>query len=264
LVVPRLLEIERALSHALVEGDDALAARYILADGLASAARLAIHRNNFLVTVTKALRLSFPAVDRLVGTAFFDSAARTFIAEHPPRSAWLDEYGARFPEFLANFAPAASLAYLPGVARLEWAVSRALHAADADPLDLARLAAIDLRQHGRIAFAPHPSVGLVRAEHPVDAIWRSVLAADDAAMAAIDLGAGPVWLIVQRFDTGLDVRRLGGDAEWCFTAALCTGRPLQEAIDAAPEADAAVVLADHLAAGLFVDFALTDREPEVP
>lgn len=258
--MPTLLEIERAVCRALVEGDDAAAVHHIVADGLASTARLDIYRNTFVATLTKALRLSFPAVDRLVGAVFFDSAARLFIERHPPRSAWLDEYGAGFPEFLANFAPAAALAYLPGVARLEWAVSCALHAADADPLDLARLAAINPNEQGRIALVPHPSIGFVCADYPVDEIRRSVLAADDAAMAAIDLGAGPVWLLVQRFDTGLNVRRLG-EAEWRFTAALCAGRPLDEAIAAVPDADAAMMLANHLAAGVFIDFALTGREP---
>ena len=55
-----------------------------------------------------------------------------------------------FPEFLARFPPAASLAYIADVARLEWAVNRALHAPDAAPLDVARLAD---RAGGR---GPHP------------------------------------------------------------------------------------------------------------
>jgi len=38
---------------------------------------------------------------------------------------------------------------------------------------------------------PHPSVALVAADHPVDAIWRAVLSQDDAAMAAINLTTGP-------------------------------------------------------------------------
>ena len=44
----------------------------------------------------------------------------------PPRTAWLDAYGTEFPEFLEHFEPAASLAYLPDVARLERAVGRAM------------------------------------------------------------------------------------------------------------------------------------------
>jgi hypothetical protein len=252
--MPTLLEVERAICRSLAANDDAACAELIVSDAIPGEARLDTYRNTFLGTLTTALRLAFPAIHRLVGAEFFDSAARLFIAVEPPRSAWLDDYGAGFPEFLAGFAPA-SLPYLPGVARLERAVNRALHAPDAKPLDLSRLAEIDPTDHGRITFAPHPSVSLVRAEHPVDAIWRAVLAQDDAAMVVIDPAAGAVWLLVERRATGIEVTRLT-EPQWRFAAELCASRPLQAAIDAAPEIEAASLLAGHLAAGRVVGFAL--------
>jgi hypothetical protein len=131
--MPTLLEVQRAMRRSLVERDDEEAAAYILAGGLAPGARLDVYRNTSIGALTTALRLSYPAVHRLVGAEFFDQAAKIFIETDPPHSAYLDEYGAAFPEFLAHFRPAAWLAYLPGVAQLEWAVSCALHAPDADP-----------------------------------------------------------------------------------------------------------------------------------
>jgi Putative DNA-binding domain len=253
--VPTLLEVQRAMRRSLVEHDDAEAAAYILADGLPPEARLNVYRNTSIGALTTALRLSYPAIYRLVGAEFFEGTARIFIEGEPPDSAYLDEYGSGFAEFLTHFRPAASLGYLSGVARLEWAVSRALHALDVVPLDLSRLLAIDPADHGRIVFVPQPSVGLVQADCPVDAIWRAVLAQDDAAMAAIDLGFGPVWLFVQRFETGVDVARLS-EREWRFVRDLCVGRPLQEAFDQALGFDAPAVLAGYLAAGRFTGFGL--------
>jgi hypothetical protein len=251
--MPTLLEVQRAMRRSLVDRDDYEVAAYILADGLAPGARLDVYRNTSIGALTTALRLSYPAVHRLVGTKFFDRAAKIFIETEPPHSAYLDEYGAAFPKFLAHFRPAASLAYLPGVAQLEWAVCRALHAPDADALDLSRLSSIDPANHGRIVLVPHPALGLVQADYPVDAIWRAVLAQDDAAMAAIDQGSGPVWLLVQRIETGVDVIRISA-GEWRFATQLCSGRSLQEALDAAPGLDAARALAGHLAAGRFTSF----------
>src|SRR6516164_9064562 len=118
--------------RGLVEHDDGEAAGYILADGLASEGRLNVYRNTFIGALTTALRLAYPAVHRLVGPEFFEGAARIFIEKEPPRGAYLDGYGSGFPEFLAQFRQAASLAYLPDVARLEWTVSRALHAPDVE------------------------------------------------------------------------------------------------------------------------------------
>jgi hypothetical protein len=207
-------------------------------------------------SLTKALRLSYPAVHRLVGDDFFEAAAAAFIVEHPPGSAYLDEYGAAFPQFLSHFEPAAGLAYLPGVGRLEWAVSRAVHAADAEPIDPARLAAIAPEDRGRICFVPHPSVGLVRADHPVDLVWQGVLNGDDAQLAALELDAGAVHLLVQRLaGGGVDVMRLEEPA-WRFAAALCSGEPLQGALETAHDLDASVLLADHLSAQRFIGFTL--------
>jgi len=255
--MPTLLEIQRAVGRSIIAGDDAPAARYILADELPPEARLGIYRNNFTGTLTAALKLCYPAIHCLVGAEFFEGAARIFISAEPPGRADLDAYGEGFPGFLAGFPPAGALPYLPGVARLEWAVNRALHAPDMEPLDLSRLATIAAAEHPHVAFRPHPSVALVAADHPVDAIWRAVLAQDDDAMVAIDLDAGPVRLLVERRATGVEVTRLEAPA-WRFAAALCASRPLQTAIDAAPDVDAAALLAEHLAAGRLIGFELVD------
>ena len=253
--MPTLRDLQRAVYRGLVAGEDGSCAAHVVADGIAGAARLNVYRNTFIGNLTIALRLVYPAIHRLVGGPFFESVARLFIEAQPPRSAWLDEYGAGFSEFLAGFAPVAPLPYLPGVARLEWAVNTALHAVDAAPLELSGLAAVAAPDHGHIAFVPHPSVGLVAADYPVDAIWRAVLSQDEAAMTAIDLAAGPVWLTVDRNASGVEAFRLP-EPEWRFMSDLCASRPLQEAIDAAPEIDAASVLAGHLAAGRFIRFEL--------
>jgi hypothetical protein len=254
---PSLLDLQRAMRLSLVRREDRDAAAHVLADGIDPAARLGVYRNTFASVLTRALRLSYPAVERLVGAEFFEGAVRAFIEEQPPRSTCLDDYGAGIADFLACFAPAASLEYLPDVARLEWAVNRALHAPDAKPLDTARLVALTEDEQARVRFAPHPSASLVRAGHPVDAIWRAVLDRDDAALAAIDPAKGPVWLLVNRAATGVEVSRLGEGA-WHFTAELFAGRPLHQALEEAPCAEAQALLAEHLAAGRFAAFGLDD------
>lgn len=252
-----LLELQRAMRRSLVEGDDSAASTYIAFSGLSPTERLAVYRNTFASVLTNALRLSYPAIYRLVGAEFFEGAARVFIEEQPPHSACLDDYGADFAEFLSRFSPAASLAYLPDVARLEWAVNRALHAPDVEPLELARLAELGEATNALVNFVPNPSVSLVHADYPVDLIWRGVLERDDAALASIALSAGPIRLLVERLPTGVETRRLS-EAEWRFTTALCAGRSLGAAIDEAPNLEAHVLLAEHLAAGRFVQFGIAN------
>jgi hypothetical protein len=255
--MPTLHEWQCAMRASLVDRDSA-AIVGSLADGVA-ADRLDIYRNTIFSGLTRALRLAYPAVERLVGSEFFDGAADIFVRAHLPRAAYLDQYGDGFAGFLRDFAPAAALPYLADVATLEWAVNAALHASDEAPLEFTKLTTVPAQDQGRVAFRPHPSVRLLRTHHPVDDIWRAVLARDDRALAALDLSAGPVLLLVERGDDSIEVNRLEEPA-WRFLAALCAGESLGAAVEAAREIDTSSTLAAHLAAGRFVAFTLSAQD----
>ena len=250
--MPTLLELQTAVREFMLRGD-AAAAEHVIADGIAPEGRLSIYRNTYVSVVVNALRLAYPAVHRLVGGEFFEGAARTFIDANPPRAAYLNAYGAEFGDFLATFAPASSLAYLPDVARLDWAVNVALHADDAAPLDVQRLA----NMPEDIVFVPHPSVSLLETRFPADAIWRAAIDDNDEALSAIELDDRPVRLIVSRDANGVEVQRLDTGA-WHFAKALISGVPLPDAL-ASAEADMSAALAAHLANGHFID-ALPSQE----
>ncbi len=248
-----LHEVQNALKRSVLEGEDGAAVAYVEENYLSPGQRLNIYRNTCATTLMNALRLAYPAVQRLVGGEFFDGAARSFIRERPPRSAYLNEYGAEFPDFLGRFSPAASVPYLPDVARLEWAVNCALHAPDTEPLEVACLAEIPMTSHDLVCFVPHLAVQLVRSDYPVDTIWRAVLEQDDVALSQIDLAAGPIWLIVQRGPQGVDLDRMK-ESEWAFAKDLFGGQPLGAALNRTAEIDAVSLLAEHLAAGRFTKF----------
>lgn len=259
--MPSLLDVQRAMRRML-QDEAGHAADLIVDAGLAPAQRLGIYRNTMVATLANALRLSFPAVHRLVGADFFEGAARIFARDEAPRCADLNAYGSGFPDFLQRFEPAASLAYLADVARLEWAVNRALHAPDADPIAVARLAIVSPAEHDQVCFVAHPSVSILRSDFPVDSIWRAVLQHDDETLVAIDLSSGPVCVLVQRQAGEIEVERLDESA-WRFAAALFDGRPLGAALESAAGVDAPALLARHLSAGRFVAFrlAITANQP---
>jgi len=255
--MPTLLELQRTMRTGLIEREvEAITLSF--ADG-GGVDRLDIYRNTILFALTRALRLAYPAVERLVGAEFFAAAAERFIAEHLPHAAYLDQYGDEFPDFMSRFPPAASLSYLADVARLEWAINCALHAPDERPLEFSQLAGLASEKQCRVSFRTHPSVGLVRSDFPIDDIWRAVLSGDDGAMAALDLAAGPVFLLVERGEAGLEITRMEKSA-WGFLGALCRGEPLLRAVNAAPGLDTVNVLADQFARGRFVAFAVDMHE----
>jgi hypothetical protein len=110
-----------------------------------------------------------------------------------------------------------------------------------------------------LVLVPHPSLTLLRAEYPSDAIWRAVLAEDDGALSAIDLAAGSCWLLVERSTEGIAVSRLR-EAEWRFTAALCAGETFAAAVERAENVDLSSLFASQLAAGRFTEFRVTPNE----
>jgi hypothetical protein len=235
--MPTLRELQQSFAAALIAGDPR-AGEFVIADGIAPDARLNIYSNTCAGNLVGALRISFPAVRKLVGDDFFEGAALVFIAAVPPKSAYLNAYGAEFPEFLAQFPPASSVPYLADVARLEWAVNVALHAEDAPVLDAAKLACL--------SGDADPSF-----------VWRAVIDDNDTALAAIDLAQGPAFLVVGRGSDGLAVGRLSED-EWRFAQNLFAGVPLARAL-ATVSTDMSTSLAAHLAAGRFTD--IRERSP---
>ncbi len=154
--LPSLLELQHAFANALRTFADGHALSNVTLDELAPHDRLGIYWNTATATLVNALRLSYPAVQALVGLEFFEGAARQFIEESPPRSAWLDAYGEAFPDFLARLPEAAALSYLPDIGRLEWAVNVVLHAPDPSALDLRGLAETEIPIAGDICLCPIP------------------------------------------------------------------------------------------------------------
>lgn len=132
--------------------------------------RFDVYRNNVMSSLVQAMRDGFPVIRRLVGEDFFAATATAFIRAHPPDSPVLQTYGAAFPAFLETFPPAQSLPYLADTARLELALRRAYHAADAAPVDPRVLNQPDI-DRARLTLAPATQV--LASPYPIHAIWRA-------------------------------------------------------------------------------------------
>jgi hypothetical protein len=249
-----LAELQRALRRVLLDGESDGVAALIRADGLAAEARLDVYRTNVFVSLGDALQSTFPAVCRLVDERFFAYAAAEFVREHPPERACLAEYGARFPDFLADFPPCRDLAYLADVARLEWLLHRAAMAPAAPRLSPAALADVAAEDQPRLIFRLHPALGLLASAWPVDRIWRANRA-DAPDDTAIKLDAGGVRLEVSRLGEEVALRALSPGA-FAFREALRVGASLETATKRSLAADEHFDLARAFA-DLFRDGAVT-------
>lgn len=261
--ISMLHELQRRVRQAVLCDDFAGLADAIFDDGLDPAARVRIYRHHALTTLGDALRGQFPVVCRLVDERFFAFATHEYVRARPPSSRCLAEYGADFPEFLADFAPCADLPYLADVARLEWALGIATTLPEDAPLEIEALAAIPPAEAARSAFRLQRSLCYIGSPWPIDAIW---LANQLDEPPLIDAARGGRALLeIRRVDEAVVWRKL--DAEiFAFRSALAEGRPLAAAIAAAtlssPVFEATAALREVLAEGLAVGFAVsTDGSP---
>jgi len=191
--------------------------------------RFNVYRNNVYAGLIGVIEARYPAVRSLVGDEFFKAMTRIFVDGAPPSSPVLLEYGAAFPDFIADFRPLADEPYMADVARLEWRLHTARNAADClalRPIDLAVYAEHD---PSRIRFRLAPAVSLVESPYPVFSIWRANTSPERPRAAAVFSGAESV--LITRPGLVAEAVRLppgcGG-----FIAALLAGRTLGAAADA--------------------------------
>ncbi|CCJ09096.1 DUF2063 domain-containing protein [Methylocystis sp. SC2] len=197
--------------------------------GLPPERRFAVYRNNVCVGLVDALTERFPICSQLVGDEFFRAMAQCYVRERLPRTPMLFEYGDAFATFVSEFEPARDLPFLPDVARLEYAVGQAYHAADAAPLPLDVIRALPLDRLESATAAFHPSTHVIASKHPIVSIWRRHMS--DEKMTPVEQDRGEEALVV-RPKLAIKVTALpaGGSA---FVDALKSGGTFGEAVNAA-------------------------------
>lgn len=248
---PQFPSSQATFGAALLDPDLPLPAGVIGPRGKGAKKRFAIYRNNVTVSLINALADIFPAVQRLVGEGFFRDMARVYVAEEPPQSALLFEYGCGFPDFLERFEPVAELPYLPDVARLERAWLDAFHAADADALQPSTLGAIPPERLGETIFTPHPATRIVQSRYAAVSIFSA-----NREKRPVD-GIRPLepedGLITRPVDT-VEVRLLPPGAADFFKsliAGTCLGEAAGQALERHTGFDLPTAISAMLEAGVF-------------
>jgi hypothetical protein len=237
---------------------------YIADDAVGVRKRLGVYANTVRVNHRSALSATYPVVERLVGPDFFTYAAENFAKSYPSRSGSLDDYGVEFADFLESFAPAASLPYLPDVARLELLVDQLMVAED-DPrvrsVD-APLAAYDVRLDHTLNLTA--GCRLVNSDFPIHRIWQ-VNQPGFEDEGTIDLAEGGALLLVRRNGFAIEIVSLER-GEFAFLSAFAAGLSLGAAVASAlavePRFDAAQSLYRRFSDGsVAVPFSLVMQIP---
>lgn len=209
-------------------------------DGAQQARGLQAYQAHAGALAERALRAAYPTVAQLLGEESFAALARALWHRQPPRAGDVAIWGDGLAVFIAQAQGPQDEAYVPDVARLDWAVHLASSAADdaAAPRGLQRLAEPD---PGALTLLARPGTALVDSPHPLVSLWLAHRAAGferadrfaavRAALAQGQAEAALVWRLGWR----VEVAALGA-AEARFTRAVLDVQNLGSALDAVGEA----------------------------
>jgi hypothetical protein len=253
-----LHELQAGFAAALFNPAATRNAPGIRAAGISPAARLGFYRTNVFENYRKALAITYPAVQTLIGSGLFDALAQDYTRRYSSRSGDVGAHGAHFAEFISRHPLARQLPYLADIARMEWCLEESFNEADAQPLSLERLAAVAPEQCEQLRFMLAASTRLISSRFPIDRIWQ-ICQPDHAADEQIDLDAGGVDLLVRREGYTVTTERLD-TASLAMLTALSSGCNFAEAFHYARSMQArfepAAFLRRYLANGVLADFTL--------
>lgn len=253
-----LLEVQRAFKEATLGQDAPLVPHVGVVRGPLDR-RIAVYRNTVQAGLVDVLAAAYPVVERVVGRRRFRQLTRDYVIANLPNVPQLSVYGAGLAAFLETHDLSLPLAYLPDVARLEWARGEAYFAADAAPLDPAALAAVDPSRITDVVLKPHPAARVVVSDFPIHRIW-SVNQPEVVDVPPVDMSIAEaaLWARPQHHV----MLRLISRADADFVRACQRGATLGQAAAQAFARDAGFDLQDalhrHLVGGTFT---AVDRPP---
>ena len=226
-----LAALQARMAAALLAADAAGQAmpEALFAGAHAGAVGLRVHRNTVLGALSNALRITFPAVDKLVGEAFFDRMAVAYARAQPPRAPQLDAYGRDFPQFIGAFPDTEALPYLRELALYEWQFAE-LARCRAEPGFTGPGPSLQLEAGARLQFIAQ--LQLHASTHPVESLRAAILAEDATALGRIASDIGEHHYALWRSEHGVSVRALSAPSAR-FLAAVYAGADAATALASA-------------------------------
>lgn len=213
--------------------------------------RLDVYRNNFMSGLGNAMIANFPLLEKLVGRDFLLSMIRDYVCANPPSSGCLTFYGQDFDEFVAHFAPAAHLPYLPAMAKLEILSNQSYHAKDDVPLSADDLAAIPPNKLEKFELKLRDSVQLLQSPWPLDKIRAFCL---DENQGVPDINSGGICLLIYRAHLDVEIVVIS-ESEYSFLNALKTkalGAAVANSLNLYPDFDFQNTLQRHIKLQIFL------------
>jgi Putative DNA-binding domain len=215
-----------------------------------------VYRANGLEMARKALAGTYPVMQQLIGDDSFSALAAALWQAHPPRRGDLAQWGGELAEFVRQSPQLAEEAYLPDVARAEWALHQRATAPD-EARNQASFQLLITSDPAVVKLCITKTCECLPSAWPLPAIWLAHQSATDLERPGFEL-VGEL-LHQQVAQTALiwrDGHRprlrevLPGEAG--FLAVLQQGQSLDVALQGTPEFDFAAWLPQAVQTGLLL------------
>ncbi len=223
-----LLSIQDRCYRAFLLGQSAPLLPELAGRTIPAPISIQVYQNNARETYRKALMASYPVVERLVGEDCFRGLALKYMRAYPSTSGDLQGFGAAFPDFLSQIYSDSGFAYLPDVAKLEWAVEQVQLHFENELLDADALGRVDPTRYADLRFYRAAGARLVSSRYPILSIWRTNQPGQDAS---VDLDSGAEHVVVRRYAGSVELTAVDATASW-LAARLHDGETLEHAITA--------------------------------
>ena len=201
--------------------------------------RLEIYHNNVIGALSDVLMTTFPTVVALTGEQFARAVIDRYVRAYPPEKGCLNDYGAEFADFLAGLPQIASFAYLPDVARLDYAINQAYYAPDDAAFTSRDMEGFNEADFNTALLVPRASVTLMESAYPLVAIRDFCKRAEEADDnnagddnnddSHLDLNQGGCRLMIWRPELDIRVEMLDS-AQMEMMRRLAAEQPLNTAV----------------------------------
>ncbi|HLK86819.1 MAG TPA: DNA-binding domain-containing protein [Candidatus Binataceae bacterium] len=134
--------------------------------------RLEIYANAYFYRILDCLKDDFPATLATVGADNFHNLITGYLIAHPPTRPSIAHAGDYLPEFLRDHPMREEWPFLADLARLEGALLKVFHAANAEELTIEAMRSVPAGQWPALRMRTHPAVVILDCEWRVDELLR--------------------------------------------------------------------------------------------
>lgn len=161
---------------------------------------LKAHANTISRARLIALEATFPLIRQELGETAFNELSRSYVENEEARASDANHLGKAFIAFLSRHGAKAAIFDL---AAIEWAWLESYHAADAEPLALADLAALDEAALLDMRVARHPSARAVAIHAPLASVLEGYEGQQPATMLTVRPHADVRLIALDRLQSAL-------------------------------------------------------------